>query len=53
MINKMIIGKEERDMVVMQHIFLASYPDGKKEVIKTRTPRCPTIALAGSGATQK
>ena len=34
--EKMMIGKEERDMVVMQHTFLAKYPDGKKEVIKSR-----------------
>jgi len=36
MIAKMIIQPEERDMVVMQHTFLAGYPDGKKEVIKSR-----------------
>lgn len=35
MIAKMELGREERDMVVMQHIFAASYPDGKKEVIKS------------------
>ncbi|HSV88576.1 MAG TPA: saccharopine dehydrogenase C-terminal domain-containing protein [Bacteroidales bacterium] len=35
MIAKMEFGLEERDMVAMQHIFLASYPDGKKEVIKS------------------
>ncbi|MDR4988994.1 MAG: saccharopine dehydrogenase C-terminal domain-containing protein [Bacteroidales bacterium] len=35
MIEKMMIGKEERDMVAMQHVFLASYPDGTKEVIKS------------------
>ncbi len=35
MIEKMMMGKNERDMVVMQHIFVASYPDGKKEVIKS------------------
>ena len=35
MIGKMMIGHEERDMVVMQHLFLATYPDGKKEVIKS------------------
>ncbi len=35
MIEKMMIGKKERDMVAMQHVFLASYPDGKKEVIKS------------------
>ena len=36
MIKKMMISEEERDMVVMQHTFAASYPDGKKEVIKSR-----------------
>lgn len=35
MIDKMMIGPKERDMVVMQHTFLASYPDGKREVIKS------------------
>ncbi len=35
MIEKMMIGKNERDMVAMQHVFLAAYPDGKKEVIKS------------------
>ncbi|MDA3886568.1 MAG: saccharopine dehydrogenase NADP-binding domain-containing protein [Candidatus Delongbacteria bacterium] len=36
MIAKMIVGETERDMVAMQHTFLASYPDGKREVIKSR-----------------
>lgn len=36
MIGKMMVHGDERDMVVMQHTFLASYPDGKKEVIKSR-----------------
>ncbi|NOZ46118.1 MAG: saccharopine dehydrogenase [Chlorobi bacterium] len=35
MINKMMAGKEERDMIAMQHTFLASYPNGTKEVIKS------------------
>ncbi len=35
MLEKMMIGETERDMVVMQHTFLASYPDGKQEVIKS------------------
>ncbi|MBI4648507.1 MAG: saccharopine dehydrogenase NADP-binding domain-containing protein [Bacteroidia bacterium] len=35
-INKMTIKNNEHDMIVMQHTFLASYPDGKKEVIKSR-----------------
>jgi saccharopine dehydrogenase-like NADP-dependent oxidoreductase len=36
MIEKMQLGLRERDMVVMQHTFLAEYPDGKKEVIRSR-----------------
>lgn len=36
MIEKMMIKDSERDMVVMQHTFLASYPDGKQEVIRSR-----------------
>jgi len=35
MISKMLITGNERDMVVMQHIFLAVYPDGNREVIKS------------------
>lgn len=35
MIEKMPLNDNERDMVVMQHIFLAGYPDGRKEVIKS------------------
>jgi saccharopine dehydrogenase-like NADP-dependent oxidoreductase len=35
MIKKMMLSANERDMVVLQHIFLASYPDRKKEVIKS------------------
>ena len=40
----MMIGKEERDMVVMQHIFLASYPDGTKEVVKSSMLDFGTLA---------
>lgn len=36
MIAKMELGHNERDMVAMQHTFLASYPDGSKEVIRSR-----------------
>ena len=36
MIAKMELGMNERDMVVMQHTFLAEYPDGKQEVIRSR-----------------
>jgi saccharopine dehydrogenase-like NADP-dependent oxidoreductase len=35
MIKKMLLSVNERDMVVLQHIFLASYPDGTREVIKS------------------
>lgn len=35
MIKRMLLSVNERDMVVLQHIFLASYPDGNKEVIKS------------------
>ena len=31
----MMLSGNERDMVVLQHIVLASYPDGNKEVIKS------------------
>jgi saccharopine dehydrogenase (NADP+, L-glutamate forming) len=35
MIKKMLLSQGDRDMVVLQHIFLASYPDGNREVIKS------------------
>jgi saccharopine dehydrogenase (NADP+, L-glutamate forming) len=35
MIKKMLLADNERDMVILQHIVQASYPDGKKEVIKS------------------
>lgn len=35
MIKLMMLKDNERDMVILQHIFLASWPDGKKEVIKS------------------
>ncbi|HUV00994.1 MAG TPA: saccharopine dehydrogenase C-terminal domain-containing protein, partial [Bacteroidales bacterium] len=35
MIKKMTLANDDRDMVVLQHIFLASFPDGNKEVIKS------------------
>ncbi|MFO8067246.1 MAG: saccharopine dehydrogenase C-terminal domain-containing protein [Bacteroidales bacterium] len=44
MIEKMELGQNERDMVVMQHVFLASYPDGKKEVIKSSMLDFGTLA---------
>ena len=36
MIAKMELGQTERDMVVMQHTFVAAYPDGNREVIRSR-----------------
>ena len=36
MISKMTLCDDERDMVVMQHTFLAGYSDGRKEVIRSR-----------------
>lgn len=44
MIAKMELGRDERDMVVMQHVFLASYPDGKQEVIKSSMLDFGTLA---------
>lgn len=44
MIAKMELGQHERDMVAMQHIFLASYPDGKREVIKSSMLDFGTLA---------
>jgi saccharopine dehydrogenase (NADP+, L-glutamate forming) len=35
MIKKMMLGTDDRDMVALQHVVLASYPDGHKEVIKS------------------
>lgn len=35
MIEKMQLGGDERDMCIMQHVFLAEYADGKQEVIKS------------------
>lgn len=36
MIKKMWMNDNERDMVVMQHLFLVTYNDGKSEVISSR-----------------
>lgn len=44
MIEKMQLGQKERDMVVMQHTFLAEYPNGKKEVIRSRMLDYGTLA---------
>lgn len=44
MIEKMQLGQNERDMVVMQHTFLAEYKNGKKEVIRSRMLDFGTLA---------
>ncbi len=44
MIEKMELKPEERDMVVMQHIFKASYPDGNEEIIKSSMLDFGTLA---------
>ena len=44
MIEKMELQPHERDMVVMQHVFRASYPDGKEEVIKSSMLDFGTLA---------
>lgn len=36
MIKMMWLGDRERDMVVMQHLFLATYPDSRREVVSSR-----------------
>jgi len=60
MIKKMLLSDDERDMVVLQHIFLASFPDGTREVIKssmldfgspsTNTSIARTVALPAAVA---
>jgi len=44
MIEKMQLGQTERDMVVMQHTFLAEYTGGKKEVIRSSMLDYGTLA---------
>jgi saccharopine dehydrogenase-like NADP-dependent oxidoreductase len=44
MIAKMSLGLNERDMVVMQHTFLAAFSDGRKEVIRSRMLDFGTLA---------
>jgi saccharopine dehydrogenase (NADP+, L-glutamate forming) len=44
MIAKMSLGQTERDMVVMQHTFLAAFSDGRKEVIRSRMLDFGTLA---------
>jgi hypothetical protein len=35
MIEKMMMADNERDLVLLQHVILASYPNGRKEVIRS------------------
>jgi saccharopine dehydrogenase-like NADP-dependent oxidoreductase len=35
MIERMMLSDDERDVVLLQHIILASYPNGNKEVIRS------------------
>ncbi|MCX6306351.1 MAG: saccharopine dehydrogenase NADP-binding domain-containing protein [Bacteroidetes bacterium] len=44
MIEKMSLGQHERDMVAMQHTFLAAFSDGRKEVIRSRMLDYGTLA---------
>ena len=60
MIKKMLLSGNERDTVILQHIFLAAYPDGSREVIKssmldfgspaTNTSIARTVALPAAVA---
>jgi saccharopine dehydrogenase-like NADP-dependent oxidoreductase len=60
MISKMMLRENERDLVILQHMILAEWPDGKKEVIKssmidygtleTNTAIARTVALPASVA---
>jgi saccharopine dehydrogenase-like NADP-dependent oxidoreductase len=36
MLEKMMLGPEDRDMIAMQHIFIAAFSDGHKEMIRSR-----------------
>ncbi|MBI5219619.1 MAG: saccharopine dehydrogenase NADP-binding domain-containing protein [Bacteroidia bacterium] len=36
LIEKLALGRNERDMIIMQHTFIASYPDGKRKKILSR-----------------
>jgi saccharopine dehydrogenase-like NADP-dependent oxidoreductase len=44
MISRMGLGPQERDMVVLQHNFLAGYSDGRKEIIRSRMLDFGTLA---------
>jgi saccharopine dehydrogenase-like NADP-dependent oxidoreductase len=63
MINNMTLADNERDMILLQHVFLASFPDGKREVIKssmidfgspsTNTSVARTVSLPAAIAVKK
>ncbi len=36
MLDHMMLGPDDRDMVAMQHIFIAAFSDGHKEMIRSR-----------------
>jgi saccharopine dehydrogenase (NADP+, L-glutamate forming) len=40
MAKKMMLRRDERDMVALQHIFLVSWPDGTTEVIRSSLVKC-------------
>jgi saccharopine dehydrogenase-like NADP-dependent oxidoreductase len=44
MISRMGLGPEERDMVILQHTFLAGYSNGRKEIIRSRMLDFGTLA---------
>jgi saccharopine dehydrogenase (NADP+, L-glutamate forming) len=62
MISRMMLADNERDIVLLQHVILASYPDGRKEVIRssmadagspsTNTAIARTVALPAAIATR-
>lgn len=62
MIERMMLGANERDVVLLQHIVLATYPNGTKEVIRstmvdygtpaTSTAISRTVALPAAIATR-
>jgi saccharopine dehydrogenase (NADP+, L-glutamate forming) len=62
MIDRMMLAENERDLVLLQHIILASYPNGLKEVIRssmvdfgspsTNTAISRTVALPAAIATR-
>ena len=62
MIERMMLGEKEQDVVLLQHIVHAKYPNGKEEVIRstmtdygspsTNTAIARTVALPAAIATR-